>query len=338
MQAHQIGFYIGTYTSGGGSKGIYFSTLNTVTGEISEPKLAGEALAPSYLAIHPNGHFLYAVHEFTAGDVSAYAIQPDHALKKLNTRTWAGAGPCHLSVDPSGRNVLAAAYSGGSFACFPIGEDGSLNEPSWTYANSGKPGRKPRGHMIESDARGTTVFACDLGTDEVLRFGFDAKRGHLVKRASTFLPDGSGPRHLAFGPKGQIFINAEMAMTITKVEAGGGPLASASTIPENVDRKGMSTAEIKVHPNGRWVYVSNRGHDSLAVFDTGTLRLVQIEPAGVKVPRGFDIDPTGNWLIAAGQNSGDLTSFAIDRKTGKLMPSNHQAQLPSPVCVTFLAK
>ncbi|HSI73788.1 MAG TPA: lactonase family protein [Fimbriimonas sp.] len=338
MPAKQVGFYIGTYTSEKGSKGVYHAFLDTETGAITEPVLAAEALAPSYLALHPKGRYLYAVHEFTNGDVSAYEIQPDKRLKKLNTKAWQGAGPCHLSVDPSGRNVLAAAYSGGSFACFPIGADGSLQDATWTFKNAGKPDQKPRGHMIQADARGTTVYACDLGTDELLAFGFDAKRGKLVQRPSAFLTAGSGPRHFAFGRDGtSLYVNGEMAMTLSRFALEGGTpkeVATTSTIPSDVDRKGQSTAEIVCHPSGKWIYVSNRGHDSIAVFKAEG-KLLQIQKLDLAIPRGFDIDPSGRWLVAAGQNSKNIASFAINSKTGKLTSTGHRARVDQPVCVLF---
>jgi 6-phosphogluconolactonase len=349
--AEEVDFYIGTYTSKEGSRGIYRSRLNTRTGALSEPILAAEAASPSFLALHPNGRFLYAVHETTGGDVSAYAIGDDKNLRLLNTESSKGGGPCHLTVDPTGKNVLTAAYGGGSFACLPIRPDGSLAPVSSFFQNTGSgpdKGRQegPHGHAIYADAKSRFVYACDLGTDEVLTFRFDPSKGELTlaEPRSTKTPAGGGPRHLALHPKRKFaYVNNEMGNSVTAyaVDEKTGSMRELQTIPtlpEGEKKPGRSTAEIILHPNGRWLYVSNRGHDSIAAYAIGRdgkLTLLEIESAGVKEPRGFDVDPSGKWLVVGGQNSNDLTALAIDPATGKLQPGTARVAVGKPVCVVF---
>jgi len=350
--ADSVPFYIGTYTSDGGSRGIYRAELNASTGELSQPTLAAEANGPSFVAVHPNGKFLYAVHEPTEGDVSAYRIETDGMLSKINSRSSGGGGPCHVSVSPDGKNVFTASYGAGSLACLPIKEDGSLAEPSDVFKNAGTGPNKarqegPHLHAIYADASNSFVYACDLGTDEVLMFRLDSPTGSLspLKPRSAKVPPGGGPRHLALHPNGRFaFVNDEMTSAVTAFERDKSsgrldPIQTISTLPEGRDVPGNSTAEIFLHPNGQWLYVSNRGHDSIAAYavgEDGTLSVIQIAPAGVSVPRGFGIDPSGRWLVAAGQKSNDLTALSIDQKTGKLSPGPNKVSVDKPVCVAFV--
>ncbi|MBA3314104.1 MAG: lactonase family protein [Planctomycetota bacterium] len=350
--ADGVPFYIGTYTSPGGSQGIYRAVLDVETGELSQPELAAEAPGPSFVAIHPNGQFLYAVHEPTEGDVSAYAIDADGKLKKLNTQSSGGGGPCHVSVSPDGRNVFTASYGAGSLACLPLKADGSLDEASAVIENTGSGPDKarqegPHLHAIYADGENSFVYACDLGTDEVLIFRLNSEEGTLTptEPRSAKVPPGGGPRHLAMHPNGRFaFANNEMTSAVTAFsrdpKSGAlSPKQTVSTLPDGKPVPGNSTAEIFLHPNGKWLYVSNRGHDSIAAFNVGQdgeLSLIEIASAGVSVPRGFGIDPSGRWLVAAGQKSNDLTALAIDPKTGKLSPGPNRVSVDKPVCVAFV--
>jgi 6-phosphogluconolactonase len=345
-----LGFYVGTYTSKEGSKGIYHVRLDAKMGALSEPELAAEAEAPSFLALHPNGHFLYAVHESTGGEVSAYAVGADRKLRLLNTQNAKTGGPCHLSVDHAGKNLFTAGYGGGSFASLPIKADGSLGPVTSFIQNAGSgpdKGRQegPHAHSIYAAKGDRYVYGCDLGTDEVLIFGFDPAKGELRPGSPRSVKPlaGGGPRHLAFHPSGKYaFANNEMGNSVTAMsvdDSTGGlrPFQTVSTLPAGEGTKGKSTAEIACHPSGKWLYVSNRGHDSIAVFrigTDGTMSLVEIEPAGVRIPRGFDIDPSGKWLVVAGQSSNDLVSFAIDGN-GRLRPVGSRVSIGKPVCVLF---
>jgi 6-phosphogluconolactonase len=349
--AQEVGFYIGTYTRQGGSKGIYRATLDLETGRLSSPTLAAEAPGPSFVALHPRGDLLYAVHEPTDGDVSAFAIERDGKLRRINSQSSQGAGPCHVSVDGAGKNVFVACYGGGSLACLPIDEDGALAPATEVVKNSGSgPDQRrqegPHLHAIYADAKDRFVYACDLGTDEVLVFQLDAENGRLTatQPRSAKVPPGGGPRHLALHPSGKFaFVNNEMGNSVTAFavnpEDGGlKSLQTISTLPDGKPVPGNSTAEIFCDPSGRWLYVSNRGHDSIAGYsigEDGTLALVEITPAGVAVPRGFGIDPTGKWLVVGGQKSNDLVALKIDPASGKLTPGPNKISVGSPVCVAF---
>ena len=344
----QADLFVGTYTSPDGSKGIYRAQLNTTTGELSTPALVAETTGPSFLALHPNGKFLYSVNESSKGEVSAYAMEGG-GLRFLNTEKFDGLNPCHLTVDPSGKNLLVAAYSGGTLTSLPIKPDGSLGMFSSLFQNRGSgPNKsrqeKPHMHSVYTDAKGKFAFACDLGTDEVLRFEYNSVTGSFSNKHAFKVPSGGGPRHLALHPsKNLVYVNNEMTLGVTTFgwDSKTGNmvrLQTISTVPAGTPVEGNSTAEIALHPTGKWLYVSNRGHDSIAVFavqTNGTLKLVEIAAAGVKTPRGFGLDPKGQWLVVGGQNSNDLTSLRIDAKTGKLTQSGHVVSVSKPVCVLF---
>jgi 6-phosphogluconolactonase len=352
IAADEVPFYIGTYTSSGGSRGIYRAVLNTQTGKLAQPELAAEASGPSFVALHPNGKFLYAVHEPTDGEVSAYAIEADGQLKKLNTQSSGGGVPCHVSVSPDGKTVFTANYGAGSLASFPLEADGALAAPATKFQNTGSGPDKarqegPHLHSIYADKENRFVYACDLGTDEVLVFHLDPKAGTLTlaEPRSAKVPAGGGPRHLAFNPDERfVFANNEMTSTVTALrrDPKTGALTAfqtLSTLPGGKPVPGNSTSEIELHPNGKWLYVSNRGDNSIAVFNVandGKLSVIEVAPAGVAVPRGFGIDPSGRWLVAAGQDSNDLTALAIDSKTGKLSPGPNKITVGKPVCVAFV--
>lgn len=348
--ADEMPFYIGTYTSDGGSRGIYRASLDLQTGKLSEPALAAEVEGPSYLALAESGRILYAVHE-PGGKVSAFTVQENGALDRINTESTGGAGPCHLALDRSGKCLLVANYSGGSLACLPLAEDGSLRPASDVFENSGsgpnqRRQEKPHLHCVTTDAANRFVYACDLGTDEILVFRLDAKKGTLTSAEprSAKVPAGGGPRHLVLDAGGEhLFVNNELTSSVTAFDRDPetGALTATqtlSTLPGGQPVPGNTTAAIMLHPTGKWLYVSNRGHDSIAVFeigDDGALDLVQIAAAGVSVPRGIGIDPTGKWLVAGGQKSNDLTALAVDPQTGKLTPGPNKISVGKPVCVVF---
>ena len=343
-------FYIGTYTKPGGSLGIYRGTVDLKSGALSTPVLAGEAKSPSFLAVHPNAKFLYAAIESGGGTVGAFAIEKDGSLRRLNDESTKGAGNCHVTVHPGGKHVLAANYGGGSIAALPIREDGSVAPASAFIQHTGSgpnPSRQKEPHAHSIYVSGDFAYACDLGTDDVFVYRFDATKGTLTPNdpPSGKLPPGSGPRHLAFHPKGGFaYVCDEITSAVSALahDAKKGTLTAIqtlSTLPDGyADARKNSTAEIFCHPNGRFVYVSNRGHDSIAVFaigGDGKLTNVQIAPAGVKVPRGFALSPDGGWLVAAGQDSNSLASHKVDPMTGKLTPASQVNGVGAPVCVVF---
>ena len=345
-----IDFYIGTYTSPGGSEGIYHSTLNTTTGELSTPTLAAKIGSPSYLAWHPQKSVIYAVDEGSSAVVSAFQIQPGGSLSSINSQTYEGGGPCHVSVSPDGKFAFAASYGGGTLAAFPLESGGALKPHTAFLKNTGSGPDKsrqeaPHMHSIYADAHSKFVYACDLGTDEILTFALDGKTGalKLSEPRATKAPAGGGPRHLAFHPNGKFaFVNNEMPATVTSysIDSQTGHLAAIntlSTLPPDANGP-KSTAEIACHPSGKWLYVSNRGHNSIAVFaigKDGSLASEEITAAGVKIPRGFAIDPSGHWLVVAGQDSNDIAVLKIDSESGKLKLLDQRIKVSKPVCISF---
>jgi len=352
LMAAEMPFYVGTYTKPEGSKGIYRFTLDGDTGKLSGGELAAEASNPSFLAVHPSGEFLYSANELDGGGgVSAFAINEDGTLKLLGQQSSKGGGACHVWVDGGGKNVLVANYGGGNIASLPIREDGSIGEATGFVQHTGssvEPNRQkePHAHAIYTDGDDRFVYACDLGTDRIYIYKFDPEKGTLTPNepASGVVAPGSGPRHFAFHPAGgYAYVINELLNTIDvfKHDAATGalePLQTVETLPD--DFAGSSTtAEIFVHPNGRFLYGSNRGHDSIAVFlineQSGKLKPVDHTPTGGKGPRSFAIDPTGKWLITANQQTNDLFVFKIDPATGSLTATDQTAKLAAPVCVMF---
>jgi len=358
--AAELLVYFGTYTSGI-SKGIYVARFDSTTGKLSEPELAAAARNPSYLAVHPTGKFLYAVGELNdaqgqrAGAVSAFARDPKTGkLTLLNQQTSGGTGPCHVSVDATGQCVLVANYGGGSIAALPVRADGSLGEAATTIQHTGasvNPQRqtKPYAHFIIPSPDNRFALVCDLGLDKVLLYQLAPATAKLTPNepAAGVVPPGSGPRHLAFAPHGKfVYVINEIKRTVTSFAydaktAALTELQTLSTLPADYSATTKdSCAHILVHPSGKFVYGSNRGHDSIAVFavdaKSGKLTLVQNESTQGKTPRNFAIDPSGNWLLAENQNSDSVVVFALDATTGKLKPTGQTRTVGAPVCAVFV--
>ncbi|MBS0207125.1 MAG: lactonase family protein [Planctomycetes bacterium] len=335
--------YLGTYT-GKDSKGIYQCEFNLKDGSLSAATLAGETASPSFLAFHPNQKFLYAVNESEAA-ISAFAIDAKTGnLTFLNSQPSQGGAPCHLVVDPTGRNVLAANYSGGSCICVPIEADGKLGKASSFQQHVGP---KKNGHSIHVDKANKFALCCDLGLDKVIIYAFDPARGSLTPHGAFETPKGAGPRHFAWHPDGKsAYINGESDLTIIACDydAEQGVLKQKqvlSTLPRDVVRNGGSTAETVVHPSGKFVYVSNRDpYNSIAIFSidpkSRELKSVGHQAQGVKTPRNFAIDPTGQFMLVANQSGGNVIVFHINQSTGELTPTNASVQVASPVCVRFM--
>ena len=352
--------FFGTYT-GKESKGIYRSEIDLATGKLSRPQLAAEVASPSFLAIHPTNKYwdaVGAVDNFAgkkAGAVYAFSLDASTGeLKLLNRQSSGGAGPCHLVVDRAGKNVLVANYGGGSVACLPIKPDGTLSPASSFIQNGGNgsnPQRQegPHAHSINVDAGNRFAVEADLGLDKLLVYRLDADSGKLTLNAPATVStaDGAGPRHFAFHPNGRFaYVINEMASTINAIryDAEHGKLEivqTISTLPGGY-KGDTTTAEVQVHPSGKFVYGSNRGHDSIAVFkvnpDDGTLSLVGHQAAGIKTPRNFGIDSTGKFMLVANQGSNSVIVFTIDADTGKLKPTGEKIEVGTPVCVKFVTK
>jgi 6-phosphogluconolactonase len=351
--------YFGTYT-GETSKGIYVSRLDGASGALAPPALAVETPSPSFLAVHPTRPLVYAVNEVgtfegkPSGSVSAFAIRdPAGALRPLNQQPSVGGGPAHLVTDRGGRNVLVANYGGGSVAVLPIAADGSLRPASAFVQHTGSganPERQkaPHAHSINVDVNDRFAYVADLGTDKVMIYRFTAEAGSLAPAAPPFAATdpGAGPRHFAFRPDGRVaYVINEITCTVTAfgVNQETGALTALQTVSSlpagETVQAGYSTAEVQVHPSGKWVYGSNRGHDSIAVFaadeKTGRLTLLQHQPTGGRTPRGFGIDPSGRYLLAANQRSDSVLVFAIDPASGRLAQTAHRVTIGSPVAVKF---
>jgi 6-phosphogluconolactonase len=356
--------YVGTYTSGSrekSSKGIYLMELDLRSGTLGTPQLAAEAIDPSFLAVHPSRKFLYAVSERgdvdgrPGGAVLAFAIDPSTGrLTALNQQSSRGSGPCHLVVDATGKNVLVANYGSGSVACLPIETDGRLRESTSFIQHKGSgadPRRQnsPHAHSINLDAAGRFAVVADLGLDRVFVNKFNPAEGKLAPNDPPFtkVTPGSGPRHFAFHPDGRFaYVINEMANTVTgfTYDAGNGGLSEIQTITTlPSDFKGRSsTAEVQVHPSGRFLYGSNRGHNSIAIFaidpKTGKLDHVGFEATEGKNPRNFAIDPTGSYLLAENMDSGTIVVFHIDPRTGALRATGQVLSVPRPVCIKMIPK
>lgn len=350
--------YVGTYTRRE-SKGIYRMELDLASGRMESVMLAGETVNPSFLALHPNRPFLYAVGEMAsfggkkAGAVSAFAIERGSGkLALLNQQSSEGTGPCHVVVDRTGRYVLVANYGSGSAACLPIAEDGRLGPATSSVQHEGSsvdPRRQqgPHAHSINLDPANRFAFVADLGLDKVMTYQFDAAGGRLLPNdpPSASVAPGAGPRHFAFHPNGRFaYVINEMGSTVTAFayHAARGalePLETVATLPAGFQGEN-TTAEVQVHPSGRFLYGSNRGHDSIAVFAidsaTGKLRALGHQSTEGKTPRNFGIDPTGRYLIAANQDSDNLVLMRIDPETGLLRPTGQQVHVSMPVCVKML--
>lgn len=350
--------YVGSYT-GEKSKGIYVCRLDAPAGRLGSLELAAEVANPSFLAVHPNHRFVYAVSEVSqyegqkTGYVSAFEIdRKTGKLTPLNRISSRGSGPCHLVVDKTGRNVLVANYGSGSVAVLPIKQDGLLGDASAFVQHSGSsvnPKRQqgPHAHCVSLSPDNRFACVVDLGLDEVLVYRFDPQKGSLTPNDPPFakVNPGAGPRHFTFHPGGKFaYVINEIQSTITvfAYDAHRGALRelqTVTTLPAGFAGQN-STAEIQAASSGKFLYGSNRGHDSIAVFSVdsgkGTLTPVEQVPTQGKVPRNFNIDPTGSYLFAANQNSNNVVIFRVDGKTGRLIPTGQVFEVGSPVCVDFV--
>jgi 6-phosphogluconolactonase len=356
--------WFGTYTGGpANSEGIYVSRFDAATGKLTAPVLAAAAKNPSFVALHPTLPVMYAVSEVADADgkptgaVLALAIdEATGTLSKKNHQSSGGGGPCHVSVDRTGRVALAANYGGGSAICFGLTADGSLEPvvagtPGGFIQHEGtgpNPQRqeKPHGHSINPTADSRFAVTCDLGADRVFVHALDVGKATLAPHGFGRGTPGGGPRHFAFHPGGRFgYAVNELDRTVTAFafDPQAGTLTevqTVSTLPADVtDTKGFSTAEIVAHPGGTFLYASNRGHDSIAMYavdrGNGRLTFLGAEPIRGKTPRNFVVDPTGKFLLAAGQNSHTVTVFAIDGETGRLSFTGQSLDVPSPVCIRF---
>lgn len=356
MNPPTLPVYLGT--SGAKAKGIFLSRFDPATGALTPPELVAETTSPSFLALHPRLPVLYAANEATnpsgktSPRISAFAVDPATGkLALLNDQPSGGAIPCHLAVEATGRTLVVANYTGGSVAAFPLGPDGRLGPASSLIQHTGSsvhPGRQsaPHPHGIAFDPANRFAFIADLGLDKVMVYRLDAVRGALAANdpPSASTKPGTGPRHLAVHPSGRFAwaIN-ELDSTIAgfALDAATGVLRETqgiSTLPAGFTGTNYP-AEIALHPNGRFLYGSNRGHDSLAIFSvepsSGTLTLVGHASTQGKWPQHFAPDPSGKWFLVANQNSDSVVVFRVHGETGRLEPTGQAISVAAPTCVVF---
>jgi 6-phosphogluconolactonase len=352
--------YVGTYTEGGRREGIYLLRMDRHSGKLQQVGSVDAGANPSFLAIHPNGRVLYTVNELEqyngkpTGAVTAFAIASDTgALTRRNEQLSEGGAPCFVSVDRRGRVVLVANYVGGSVALLPIRAYGALAPPTQVVQHKGSgPNAErqsaPHAHSIVPDPSNRFALAADLGADRVFvyRLDLEGKSLHHVEGGDAVMRSGAGPRHIAFHPKlPLVFVANELDSTVAtlRFDAERGvlsPLATQSTLPAGWTGTNYP-ADIHVASSGRTLYVSNRGHNSIAVFSvadsTGALALEQVISTDGDWPRNFTLDPTDRWLLVANQRSDSIVVFERDQKTGRLTPTPQRIAVPRPVCLRFRA-
>ncbi len=347
--------YIGTYTRGK-SEGLYVYRMNLATGALTQASVATLKSNPSFLAIDPRRKFLYAVNEVNefngkkGGGITAFAIdQKTGALKQLNQQNSPGS-PCYVSVHQSGKFVLLANYGGGNVVIYPVKADGSLGEASDVAQHTGKGGDprrqgEPHAHCIMLDAAGRYAFAPDLGLDKVMIYQLDATKGKFIANGFAQTKPASGPRHFDFHPNGKFaYVINELDSTVTaftydKAKGALTELQAISALPEGFSGTSYC-ADLHVHPSGKFLYGSNRGHDSIVIYAidgaTGKLTLIGHEPVQGKWPRNFGIDPTGQFMLVGNERSDNVAVFRIDAQNGKLKFTGQQLEIGAPVCVKFI--
>lgn len=354
---HAVPVFIGTNTGGKSeSKGIYLADFDPDTGNLTEPKLAAAYGNPGFLAEHPTKPVLYACGNPTkpypdgSGSVAAFAIGEEHGLEFLGEFSSGGKGTCHVAVDGAGNTVAVANYGDGSFSTIRLDEKGVPSSAGSTLKGSGSgPNQKrqegPHAHGVYFDKSNRYFFMPDLGLDKVLVYPFDAATSKLGEPLAPLeTAPGAGPRHLAMTPdeKHGYVINELDNTVLAAAYDGKGKFTAqgvATTLPEGFS-SWSATSEIEVHPNGKFVYGSNRGHDSIVVYQrdtaSGKLELVQHAPCGGKIPRHFKISPDGKWLLCAHQDSNTISVMSLDPKTGKLGEPGNTVAAPSPICILFV--
>lgn len=369
MSAASQLIFLGTYTpstgsgqapAAGASKGIYAVRLDSATGALSEPVVAAETPNPTFLAWRPDHRVLYAGGEGPdaegkiTGGAAAFAFDSGTGqLSPLNNRGGGGGSTTMLSPDATGKMLVTVTYGAGYVASYPLAADGRIGERTSLIAHAGPLGSnkvrqdKPHPHSVTISPDNRFAFIADLGLDRVFAYRLDLAAATLTPNDPAFIttPPGTGPRHTKFSRDGKFFyilneIDGSISVCAYDAARGAGtPIQHISTLPAGfVVTDPDRAAEIRIHPNGKFIYASNRGHESLAVFAVqanGTLQLVEITPCGGQHPRNFALSPDGSWLVCANQNSNNLVSFKVDAGTGRLTPTGSVVTVPQAVCVLF---
>ena len=345
--------YVGTYQAEG-KDGLFHVRFDVRTGRLAIESAISTLTHPSFVALHPTGRYLYAVSEAPGGaegEVCAFSVDPRTGdLAPLNRRAAHGRSTCHVTVDATGRYVLAANYGSGTVVLYPIRPDGGLGEASVVLRHQGASAHprqtEPHAHSVNIDPTNRFVYCPDLGIDQVMIYRFDATAGTLTPGDPPFArtAPGAGPRHFDFHPSlPYAYLVNEINSTVVAYawERTSGALRElqvVSTLPAGFQGN-SSCADIHVHPSGRFLYASNRGHDSVAIYRideaTGLLAPLGQEPTQGRTPRNFALDPTGAFLLAENQGSDSIVTFGVDLDTGVLRPTGERLQVPTPVCMTF---
>ena len=353
--ANDLPFYIGTYTGEGGSEGIYKGKIDLNSGELSLEGLAAATKNPSYLAVSKDRKFVYAANELpdtegeNAGRISAYTIDPNTGnLTLVNDIVAQGGSPCYVSMDAGEQFVLAANYGGGNVSMVARNADGSLHDNLQVIQHEGSSvterQKGPHAHYIKQNPYSSFIYAVDLGTDKVMIYKVEDGKMVANDPPSQSLEAGAGPRHMAFHPNkkyGYVINELGSTLSVFEINSENGalsPVQTLSTLPEGYSETSYC-ADIHVHPGGKFLYGSNRGHDSIAVFaideSTGKVSLTSFADQDIVWPRNFNITPDGNYLVAANQNGNSIVSFSIDQTTGALTPINSKIEVGKPVCIAF---
>jgi 6-phosphogluconolactonase len=350
--------FVGTYTEleGSQSEGIYVYRMDPSSGELTSEKSVKGVLNPSFLEIHPGGRFFYVVNEVQnyggqpGGGVSTFSIEPDQ-VNFLNDQLSQGSDPCYVSVEQTGRFVLVANYTSGSIAMLPTQSDGRLGPACDMIQHAGSsvhPERQtgPHAHCILPDPTNRFAVAVDLGLDKLLIYQMDLENGKLHKHAEVDVQPGAGPRHLTFHPNGQFaYLINELNSTLIgyRYHAGNAQFEELQTVPAlPKDFHGENLcADIHISPNGKYLYASNRGHDSLVCFfideNTGELIYQNHTSTEGREPRNFAIDPSGAFLLVANQKTNSIVTFGIEPESGELSRTGHRLEVPMPVCLKFVS-
>jgi 6-phosphogluconolactonase len=352
--AEKVPVWIGMSAPTGGEKeGIYRTTLDSETGALSKPELAAEIGAPGFLAVGPKGDRLYAVCRLPDGEsgVAVFEISGDGAtLRLLNTQPTGDGESCHVAVDPTGRTLFTAQYGTGSVCAFPLKEDGTIGTRTAHIRHSGTgPNRQrqegPHPHYVMTDPTNQYLMVPDLGADQIVIYKTDLAAGRITPHGAARSPAGGGPRHMKFHPNGKFaYVLNELDVSVTsyKYDDKAGTMTefqTITTLPPEMRETFCTGAEIRMHPSGKFLYTSNRGHDSIAAFriDPQSGKLIFVEHESIRGchPRNFNLDPSGNHLIVAGRDSNTLSAFKINQETGGLVYAGSIVNSPSPICVEF---
>lgn len=352
IQAQSTDVYFGT--RGQGSKGIYHATFDSASGKLSQATVAAEIGSPGFLALHPDGDKLYAVADDGQPCVASYKIGRDGGLSLINTEPIGDGGGAHLAVHPSKKFLITAQYGGGSVAVFPVMRSGALGKRRQLIEHKGGSGvvesrqNAPHPHWTGFSPDGQFAFVPDLGLDQIIIYRINERRSTLKQHGVAQSVPGGGPRHMRFSADGKfIYLLNELTLSVTTFayDAENGKVERKTTTPaltqETKSTEAFNSAsEILVHPNGRFVYSANRGDDTVTVYhanpETGRLMVREVENVRGSFPRNINLDPTGKWLLAAGQHSNTVAVFAIDQKSGDLtFQTGAVINVPGPICILF---